>query len=250
MVGAIPLVGKTSNLRSLYKFSPGKFLISLPFFLFPLLNYLFSAEIKKKTPEKGVKFTEPEPKRQKITIKSSQTAGVESAKEKNVAEKDAAKAAEEQRKAEERRKKSEEEKKRKAEEDKKSEEAKRKKAEEEKRAEVAKRKRASELEKEKERKKAMEKPVNVSEFEVLKGPERRQEPEVARPTHPAHAEAHDRTKIVLARGRVGMFLARALVGLGAITHKSMGRRILSVIFIIKAIPRKNVAALPTKLLRV
>ncbi|KAJ0788100.1 hypothetical protein HanPI659440_Chr05g0187731 [Helianthus annuus] len=230
MVGAIPLVGKTSNLRSLYKFSP---------------------EIKKKTPEKGVKFTEPEPKRQKITIKSSQTAGVESAKEKNVAEKDAAKAAEEQRKAEERRKKSEEEKKRKAEEDKKSEEAKRKKVEEEKRAEVAKRKRASELEKEKERKKAMEKPVNVSEFEVHKGPERRQEPEVARPTHPAHAEAHDRTKIVLARGRVGMFpVTRALVGLGAITHKSLGRRILSVIFIIKAIPRKNVAALPTKLLRV
>ncbi|KAM0054822.1 hypothetical protein Hdeb2414_s0006g00199131 [Helianthus debilis subsp. tardiflorus] len=87
MVGAIPLVGKTSNLRSLYKFSP---------------------EIKKKTPEKGVTFTEPEPKRPKITIKSSQTAGVESAKDKNAAERDVAKAAEAQRKAEEHRKKVEE----------------------------------------------------------------------------------------------------------------------------------------------
>ncbi|KAJ0535362.1 hypothetical protein HanIR_Chr09g0429851 [Helianthus annuus] len=94
LTGAVPLVGKTSNLRSLYKFSP---------------------EIKKKTPEKGVKFTEPEPKRPKITIKSSQTIGGESAKEKNVAEKDVARAVEAQRKAEERQKKMEEEKKRKAE---------------------------------------------------------------------------------------------------------------------------------------
>ncbi|KAJ0467071.1 hypothetical protein HanIR_Chr14g0679221 [Helianthus annuus] len=179
LIGGIPLVGKTSNLRSLYKFSP---------------------EIKKKTPEKGVKFTEPEPKRPKITTKSSQTAGVESAKEKNVAEKDAAKAVEAQRKAEERGKKSEEEKKRKAEEDKKSEEAKRKKAEEEKRAEEAKKKRAFELEKEREQKKAMEKPINVQEFEVIKGSERRQEPEVVKPTHPAHAETHYRSKIVISKG--------------------------------------------------
>ncbi|XP_021980009.1 uncharacterized protein LOC110876140 [Helianthus annuus] len=173
LTGAIPLVGKTSNLRSLYKFSP---------------------EIKKKTPEKGVKFTEPEPKRPKITIKSSQTIGGESAKEKNVAEKDVAKAVEAQRKAEERQKKVEEEKKRKAEEDKK------KKAEEEKRAEEARKKRASELEKEREQKKAVEKPVDVPEFEILKGPERRQEPEVTKPTHPAHAEAHDRSKIVTSKG--------------------------------------------------
>ncbi|XP_021989416.1 caldesmon-like [Helianthus annuus] len=151
-------------------------------------------EIKKKTPEKGVKFTEPEPKRPKITIKSSQTIGGESAKEKNVAEKDVAKAVEAQRKAEERQKKVEEEKKRKAEEDKK------KKAEEEKRAEEARKKRASELEKEREQKKAVEKPVDVPEFEILKGPERRQEPEVSKPTHPAHAEAHDRSKIVTSKG--------------------------------------------------
>ncbi|KAJ0621469.1 hypothetical protein HanIR_Chr01g0008961 [Helianthus annuus] len=72
------------------------------------INFLL---IKKKTPEKGVKFTEPEPKRPKITIKSSQTIGGESAKEKNVAEKDVAKAVEAQRKAEECQKKMEEEKK-------------------------------------------------------------------------------------------------------------------------------------------
>ncbi|KAJ0575478.1 hypothetical protein HanIR_Chr05g0213161 [Helianthus annuus] len=97
IVDVLPLVGKTSKLRSLYKFSP---------------------EIKKKTPEKGVTFTEPEPKRPKITIKSSQTAGDESAKEKHIAEQDVAKAVDAQRTAEERRKK-EEEKKKKAEEDKK-----------------------------------------------------------------------------------------------------------------------------------
>ncbi|XP_022024187.1 caldesmon-like [Helianthus annuus] len=179
MVGAIPLVGKTSNLRSLYKFSP---------------------EIKKKTPKKGVTFTEPEPKRPKITIKSSQTVGVESAKDKNVAERDVAKAAEAQRKAEERRKKVEEEKKRKAEEDRRSEEAKRKKAEEEKRAEEAKRKKAFDVEKEREQKKAMEKPINDPEFEITKGPERRKEPEVAKPTHPAHTEVIDRTKIISTKG--------------------------------------------------
>ncbi|KAJ0753157.1 hypothetical protein HanPI659440_Chr09g0332591 [Helianthus annuus] len=173
LIGGVPLVGKTSNLRSPYKFSP---------------------EIKKKTPEKGVKFTEPEPKRPKITVKSSQTIAGESAKEKNVAEKDAAKAVEAQRKAEERQKKVEEEKKRKAEEDK------RKKAEEEKRAEEAKKKRAFELEKEREQKKALEKPINVQEFEVIKGSDRRQEPEVVKPTHPAHAETHDRSKIVTSKG--------------------------------------------------
>ncbi|KAJ0478592.1 hypothetical protein HanHA300_Chr13g0501741 [Helianthus annuus] len=98
-VGLIPLVGKSSNLRSLYKFSP---------------------EIKKKTPEKGVKFSEPEPKRPKITIKSSHTA-----------EQDAAKAAEAQRKADERQKR-EEERKRKTEEDRerKDEEERKRKADE------------------------------------------------------------------------------------------------------------------------
>ncbi|KAL9999405.1 hypothetical protein Hdeb2414_s0485g00903131 [Helianthus debilis subsp. tardiflorus] len=143
--------------------------------------------IKKKTPEKGVKFTEPEPKRPKITIKSSQAASVETAKEKNIVEQDAAKAVEAQRKAEERQKR-EEERKKKAEEDKKkkAEEESRKKAEKERRIEEAKKKRA--LEKEQEQKKATEKTVNV------------QEPEVAKPTHPAHAETHDRSKIVTSKG--------------------------------------------------
>ncbi|KAF5788947.1 hypothetical protein HanXRQr2_Chr09g0365131 [Helianthus annuus] len=142
--------------------------------------------IKKKTPEKGVKFTEPEPKRPKITIKSSQAAGVETAKEKHIAEQDAVKAAEAQRKVEERQKR-EEERKKKAEEDKekRAEEERRKKAEEERRIEEAKKKRA--LEKEQEQKKAMDKPVNV------------QEPEVAKATHPAHAETHDRSKIVTSK---------------------------------------------------
>ncbi|KAM0040571.1 hypothetical protein Hdeb2414_s0012g00395531 [Helianthus debilis subsp. tardiflorus] len=164
-VGPIPLVGKTSNLRSLYKFSP---------------------EIKKKTPEKGVKFTEPDPKRPKITIKSSQVASVETAKEKNITEQDAAKAIEAQRKAEERQKR-EEERKKKTEEDRKrkDEEEGRKKTEEKKRAEEAK-KRA--LEKKREQKKAMEQPVNV------------QEPEVAKATHLAHAEIHDHSKIVTSKG--------------------------------------------------
>ncbi|KAJ0799130.1 hypothetical protein HanLR1_Chr00c2196g0837351 [Helianthus annuus] len=111
IVDVLPLVGKTSKLRSLYKFSP---------------------EIKKKTPEKGVTFTEPEPKRPKITIKSSQTAGDESAKEKHIAEQDVAKVVDAQRTAEERRKK-EEEKKKRAEEDKKKKTEEKKKVEEEKR---------------------------------------------------------------------------------------------------------------------
>ncbi|XP_021975072.1 eukaryotic translation initiation factor 5B-like [Helianthus annuus] len=152
--GGIPLVGKTSNLRSLYRFSP---------------------EIKKKTPEKGVKFNEPGSKRPKITIKSSDTAA-----------QDAAKAAEAQRKAQENQKR-EEEWKKKIEEEKrrKDEEERKKKAEEEKAAEEAK-KRA--LEKELEQKKAMDQPVNV------------QGPEVAKPTHSAHAETHDRSKITTSKG--------------------------------------------------
>ncbi|KAM0025384.1 hypothetical protein Hdeb2414_s0021g00573991 [Helianthus debilis subsp. tardiflorus] len=159
-VDPIPLVGKSSNLRSLYKFSP---------------------EIKKKTPEKGVKFTEPEPKRPKITVKSSQASSVETVKEKKV-EEDKKKRAEE-----ERRKKVEEEIKKKVEEErkKKAEEERKKKAEEERRAEEAK-KRA--LEKEREQKKAMEQPVNV------------QEPEVTKATHLAHAETHDRSKIITSKG--------------------------------------------------
>ncbi|KAJ0912177.1 hypothetical protein HanRHA438_Chr06g0271341 [Helianthus annuus] len=179
IVDVIPLVGKTSKLRSLYKFSP---------------------EIKKKTPEKGVKFTEPEPKRPKITIKSFQTADSESAKEKSVAEQDVAKAVEAQRKAEERRKK-EEEKKKKAEEDKKKKtEEEKKKVEEEKRKKAEEEKRAFELEREQEQKKAMEKPVNVQESEVIRGSERRQGHEVVKPTHPAHAETHDRSKILTSKG--------------------------------------------------
>ncbi|XP_035838081.1 caldesmon-like [Helianthus annuus] len=133
----IPAVGKTSKLRSLYKFSP---------------------EIKKKTPEKGVTFSEAAAKRPKITIKSTDTAA-----------QDAAKAAEAQRKVEEGRKR-EEEKKREEEEKKKEEERKRK-AEEERVAEAAKKRALEELEK----KKAMEQPVNV------------QGPEVTNPTHSAPA---------------------------------------------------------------
>ncbi|KAJ0834098.1 hypothetical protein HanRHA438_Chr16g0739901 [Helianthus annuus] len=147
----IPAVGKTSKLRSLYKFSP---------------------EIKKKTPEKGVTFTEAAAKRPKITIKSTDTAA-----------QDAAKAAEAQRKVEEGRKreeekkrvaekkrKDEEERKRKEEEEKKKKEEERKrKAEEERVAEAAKKRALEELEK----KKAMEQPVNV------------QGPEVTNPTHSA-----------------------------------------------------------------
>ncbi|XP_021975004.1 uncharacterized protein LOC110870112 [Helianthus annuus] len=168
--GAIPLIGKTSNMRSLYKFSP---------------------ETKKPTPEKGVKFTEPEPKRPKITIKSSKIVGAESAKEKNVAEGDKAKAAEEKRRVEERRRKVEEEKKRKAEEDKKAEEAKKKKT--------------ADMEKEKERKKAAEKGIGDQEIVVTPGPvkphqESRKEPEVEKPVHPTHTEVPDRTKVTSARG--------------------------------------------------
>ncbi|KAJ0567764.1 hypothetical protein HanIR_Chr06g0288581 [Helianthus annuus] len=186
IVDVLPLVGKTSKLRSLYKFSP---------------------EIKKKTPEKGVTFTEPEPKRPKITIKSSQTAGDESAKEKHIAEQDVAKAVDAQRTAEERRKKEEEKKKRaeedkkkKTEEKKKVEEEKRKNAEEEKRKKAEEEKRAFELEREQEQKKAMDKPVNVQESEVVRGSERRQGPEVVKPTHLAHSEAHDRSKIHTSKG--------------------------------------------------
>ncbi|KAJ0469284.1 hypothetical protein HanIR_Chr14g0706251 [Helianthus annuus] len=177
-VGLIPLVGKTSNLRSLYKFSP---------------------EAKKKTPEKGVKFTEPEPKRPKITIKSSQTAGVDTAKEKNIAEQTIAKAVEAQRKAEERQKREEE---------------KKKKAEEEKRAEEAKKKKASELEKEKEPKKVVEKPVDDPEIEVLNVSGKGPEPEVARPTRPAHVEAPDRARIVSTRGS-GRYISNGVSSGGA-----------------------------------
>ncbi|MFS7957749.1 hypothetical protein Hanom_Chr07g00670081 [Helianthus anomalus] len=133
----IPAVGKTSRLRSLYKFSP---------------------EIKKRTPEKAVTFSEVGAKRPKIAIQSTDTAA-----------QDAAKAAEAQRKVEESRKREEEkrvaEKKREDEEErKKKEEEKKKKAEEERLAEAAK-KRA--LEKELEAKKAMDQPVITS-----KGPSR------------------------------------------------------------------------------
>ncbi|KAF5801759.1 hypothetical protein HanXRQr2_Chr06g0251781 [Helianthus annuus] len=187
------LIGKTSNLRSLYKFSPGKFLLFLPLLLsFP--NHLVPAETKKTTPEKGVKFTEPEPKRPKITIESSKIVGAGSAKEKNVAEVDKAraakeKAAEEKRRVEERRKKVEEERKRKIEEDKKTEEAKRKKA----------------ADMEKEKKKTAEKGNDDQEFVITMGPvkphqESRKEPEVEKPTHPAHTRVLDRTKVTSTRG--------------------------------------------------
>ncbi|KAM0038712.1 putative microtubule-associated protein 7 family [Helianthus debilis subsp. tardiflorus] len=95
----IPLIGKTSNLRSLYKFSP---------------------EIKKKTPEKGVTFSEAGVKRPRITIKSTDAAA-----------QDAAKAAEAQRKAEEDKKREEDRKKKMAEEKRRKDEEERKRKEEE-----------------------------------------------------------------------------------------------------------------------
>uniref|UniRef100_A0A251TK96 Putative transposase (Putative), gypsy type n=1 Tax=Helianthus annuus TaxID=4232 RepID=A0A251TK96_HELAN len=132
----IPVIGKTSRLRSLYQFSP---------------------EIKKKTPEKAVTFSEAGVKRPKITVKPTDTAA-----------QDAAKAAEAQRKVEEARKKEEEkkiaeEKKKKEEEKRKEKERKRKEEEEKKRraeqerlAEVA---RKQALEKELSAKKAMDQPL-------------------------------------------------------------------------------------------
>ncbi|KAM0069045.1 hypothetical protein Hdeb2414_s0002g00079811 [Helianthus debilis subsp. tardiflorus] len=157
----IPAVGKTSRLRSLYKFSP---------------------EIKKRTPEKAVTFSEAGVKRPKITIRSTDAAAQDAAKaaeahrkveedrkreeENRVAEKKRKDEEERKRKEEEKKKKEEEERKRKAEQERLAEVA-RKKAEEARLAEVAKKKT---LEKELEKKKSMDQPINV------------QGPEVARPT--------------------------------------------------------------------
>ncbi|KAJ0483338.1 hypothetical protein HanIR_Chr13g0663731 [Helianthus annuus] len=121
--GGVPMIGKKSNLRSLYKFSP---------------------EATKKTPEKkGFVFTEPSepaPKKPKIVvIKPFKTSVVGSEKDKQAAEEEEKTAEEERRAVEERRKA---EGKRKAEEEKRKrvEEEKRRQAEEEKkRAEEAKR---------------------------------------------------------------------------------------------------------------
>uniref|UniRef100_A0A251RZA1 Uncharacterized protein n=1 Tax=Helianthus annuus TaxID=4232 RepID=A0A251RZA1_HELAN len=143
----IPVVGKTSKLRSLYKFSP---------------------EIKKKTPEKGVTFSEAGVKRPKITVKSTDTAA-----------QDAAKAAEAQRKVEEDRKREEEKKrvveeKRKKEEERKKVEEERKKKEEEERKQRAEQERLAEvarkqaLEKELSAKKAMDQPLKPPGPEVTK----------------------------------------------------------------------------------
>ncbi|XP_021985851.1 stress response protein NST1-like [Helianthus annuus] len=133
--GTVPLIGKQSSLRSLYRFSP---------------------EAKKKTPDKGVVYMEPsEPvqKRPKVTIKPFQAAGAESEKDKQAAETERAKAAEaekrqaeEKKKAEEDKRKAEEERKKRAEEEKRKKvEEERKKVEEErkKKAEEERRKRAS-----------------------------------------------------------------------------------------------------------
>ncbi|KAJ0714990.1 hypothetical protein HanPI659440_Chr13g0495711 [Helianthus annuus] len=143
----IPAIGKTSRLRSLYQFSP---------------------EIKKKTPEKAVTFSEAGVKRPKITVKSTDTAA-----------QDAAKAAEAQRKVEEARKREEEKKrvveeKRKKEEErkkveeeraKKEEEERKRRAEQERLAEVA---RKQALEKELLAKKAMDQPLKPPGPEVTK----------------------------------------------------------------------------------
>ncbi|MFS7992211.1 putative transcription factor bZIP family [Helianthus anomalus] len=114
--GGVPLIGKKSNLRSLYKFSP---------------------EATNKTPEKkGVVFTEPSepaPKKPKITVKPFKTSVVGSEKDKEAVEGEKEKTAENERRAEEEKRKDEEEK-RKCEEDrkKKVEEEKRRQTEEEK----------------------------------------------------------------------------------------------------------------------
>ncbi|KAJ0944174.1 hypothetical protein HanPSC8_Chr03g0113251 [Helianthus annuus] len=137
----IPTIGKTSRLRSLYQFSP---------------------EIKKKTPEKAVTFSEAGVKRPKITVMSTDTAA-----------QDAARAAEAQRKVEEARKKEEE--KRKKEEEKKVEEE-RKKKEEEDRKRKAEQERLAEVA----RKQALEKEVAAKK--AMDQPLKSQGPEVTRPT--------------------------------------------------------------------
>ncbi|KAJ0884296.1 hypothetical protein HanPSC8_Chr10g0432091 [Helianthus annuus] len=145
----IPAVGKTSKLRSLYKFSP---------------------EIKKKTPEKGVTFNEAAAKRPKITIKSTDTAAQDAAKAVEAQRKvEEGRKREEEKRVAEKKRKDEEERKRKEEEEKKKEEERKRKAEEERVAEAAKKRALEELEK----KKAMEQPANV------------QGPEVTNPTHSA-----------------------------------------------------------------
>ncbi|XP_022028459.1 uncharacterized protein LOC110929609 isoform X1 [Helianthus annuus] len=165
----IPVVGKTSKLRSLYRFSPGKFFASLlNTFLFTQMLLLYFSEIKKKTPEKGVTFSEAGVKRPKITVKSTDTAA-----------QDAAKAAEAQRKVEEDRKREEEKKrvaeeKRKKEEERKKVEEERKKKEEEERKQRAEQERLAEvarkqaLEKELSAKKAMDQPLKPPGPEVTK----------------------------------------------------------------------------------
>ncbi|KAJ0623208.1 hypothetical protein HanIR_Chr01g0029231 [Helianthus annuus] len=144
----IPAIGKTSRLRSLYQFSP---------------------EIKKKTPEKAVTFSEAGVKRPKISVKSTDAAA-----------QDAAKAAEAQRKVEEARKKEEE--KRKKEEEKKVEEERKKREEEERQKKEEDRKRRAEQERlaEVARKQALEKEAAAKKAmdQPLKSPG----PEVTRPT--------------------------------------------------------------------
>ncbi|MFS7992210.1 putative transcription factor bZIP family [Helianthus anomalus] len=84
--GGVPLIGKKSNLRSLYKFSP---------------------EATNKTPEKkGVVFTEPSepaPKKPKITVKPFKTSVVGSEKDKEVVEGEKEKTAENERRLRKRR---------------------------------------------------------------------------------------------------------------------------------------------------
>ncbi|KAJ0876244.1 hypothetical protein HanPSC8_Chr11g0486211 [Helianthus annuus] len=144
----IPTIGKTSRLRSLYQFSP---------------------EIKKKTPEKAVTFSEAGVKRPKITVMSTDTAA-----------QDAARAAEAQRKVEEARKKEEE--KRKKEEKKVEEERKKREEEERKKKEEEDRKRKAEQERlaEVARKQALEKEVAAKK--AMDQPLKSQGPEVTRPT--------------------------------------------------------------------
>ncbi|MFS7993243.1 hypothetical protein Hanom_Chr12g01091781 [Helianthus anomalus] len=150
---AIPAIGKTSKLRSLYKFSP---------------------ESKKRTPEKAVTFSEAGVKRPKITIKSTDTAASDAAKaaeaqrkveEDRKREEEKKRIAEEKRRKEEERKRIEEERKRKEEERKRKEEEERKRKEEARLAEVA---RKQALEKELEAKKAMDQPHKSQGPEVAK----------------------------------------------------------------------------------
>ncbi|MFS8017105.1 putative igA-specific serine endopeptidase [Helianthus anomalus] len=168
----VPLIGKTSKLRSLYKFSPGMFfLLPLLIFLSAKMHLHYSSEIKKKTPEKGVTFGEAGVKRPKITIKPT-----------NAAAQDAARAAEVQRKAEEAKKREEEKKKMSEEKRRKDEEERKRKEEEERKKREVERKRKEEEERKKREEERRRRDEEARLAEAAKKKTLEKGPEVARPT--------------------------------------------------------------------